>query len=270
MDKKVIGVLEYNNATRSEMLSKNLGKYSQYKQVLAPAIGEYYEIRDLPLNSNLGKLSLYEYTHEADSKYASDITKKYFGKAEKERVDVLNPENVQRWGGLFSDYVKFTEETIGTNVVKETYGDPSQARRYITKDSTVGYVSEYSIRDALDGIIQTNTNGLNGDSDLGVMGNAMFSNLLLHSSTVNSMRGRGTLNGTQKDSINKGYITPETYGYYGMNEITIERTTNASVSTQRQAGCCLIMRVTLRLYTIMQLLSTQITEVWSISTRCWT
>ena len=66
------GVLHFNNVTRDEMLKRNLGKYSQWKETLHPAIGEYYDM----LINKVSNRFLLQINAYGRTKIVSD---KYFG-----------------------------------------------------------------------------------------------------------------------------------------------------------------------------------------------
>lgn len=132
--KEVEGVLVFNNKTRDEMLKRNIGKYSQWKYGLNPAIGEYY---DIDYNRELKDLkdgkSLEDFTHDGKSEYSDDINRKYFSSGNKEK-DVytardLTPGEYNPWpafqGGNYLSYIEHGGKTLEdfTHDGKTEYSD---------------------------------------------------------------------------------------------------------------------------------------------------
>ena len=132
--KEVEGVLVFNNKTRDEMLKRNIGKYSQWKYGLNPAIGEYY---DIDYNRELKDLkdgkSLEDFTHDGKSEYSDDIDRKYFSSGNKEKdaytARDLTPGEYNPWpafqSGNYLSYIEHGGRTLEgfTHDGKTEYSD---------------------------------------------------------------------------------------------------------------------------------------------------
>ncbi len=217
----VTGVLNKNNEIRNEHLNRNIGKYSQWKNELNPAIGEVYMIDyQRPFYSITNGESLLDYTHNVNSVYSNMINSIYFPKnREKEIIgfETLSPDKVQSWAGKYVNYVTYMDEVFGEDVY-------SRHVRYIN-DLLSGQYIENALRQtevntirpmvsiAKQGIITTNTQNTSGiDTTMGTISNYMYSTLLYNGAIFNSDR-----------KSNEKYLTPSLFNQYGNNLSNVEK-----------------------------------------------
>lgn len=211
----VIGVLDYNNKTRNELISRG-NRYSQYKNVLNPAIGEVYDIDYYrEVNSLTNDSSLLDYSHNNDTPLSNFINGTYFSKdREKEVVgfDNISNEKMRSWGGQFLDYRTYVDEVLGADTYSKyvSYVNKVLSKQFIEnalREYEVGVVRDINISVAQQGIITTNPNNMTGDdTKLGIISNYMYSMLLHKGAEFNSARASG-----------KKYITPSLINQYGNN-----------------------------------------------------
>lgn len=213
---QVPGVLNRNSKIRDEHLRRNYGKYFQYTENLTPAIGEVYNIDyNRSLYSITDNQPLLEYTHNGNQKYGDSINRKYFNKnREKDIYSVkeLNFDQIQAWGGDYTDYISYLDEVLGEDIYSRhvRYINDFLSGQYMEnalRQTEVGVVRNINVPVAKQGIITTNPNNLKGlDTPLGTITNFMYSTLLYNGAIFNSDR----------KSEDK-YITRSLINQYGNN-----------------------------------------------------
>lgn len=243
---RVNSVLTKNDAVRNEMLHRNKGKYSQYDEVLSPAIGEAYEMRDLfNINNPSSGKSLSTYTYDGTSDYSNGILFKY-GLTEKnvQYSEDLNPIYKNRFSSNIT-YTDYHSNVYGDDDAATTFIDSLLAGinpEYAMREYRVGVVDDLRVFNALNGIITTNPNFRtldkvadvaksiwNGtfdivkdlgdpgtDTRLGIITNTLYANALKAGANFNTARGRYNIEGNP-------YITPYLYEEYGNNSATLAK-----------------------------------------------
>lgn len=211
----VIGVLDYNNKTRNELISRG-HRYSQYKNVLSPSIGEVCDIDYYrEVNSLTNDSSLLDYTHNDNTPLSNFINGTYFSKdREKEIIsfDNLGQGSISPWGGQFLDYRTYIDEVLGADTYSKyvSYVNKVLSKNFIEnalREYEVGVVRDINISVAQQGIITTNPNNMTGDdTKLGIITNYMYSMLLHNGAEFNSAR-----------ASEQKYITPSLINQYGNN-----------------------------------------------------
>lgn len=245
--KKVESVLFKNKDVRNEMLSRNMGKYSQYDEPLDPPIGVPYNIRNfINTHSSTDGKGLTRFTYDGSSEYSREILHKYGllgGYRQYSEDETFVPHN--RYGTDNITYFDYVSNVYGERdkYVSFIEGILSGINpEYALRENQVGVISDVRVAQALGGIITTNPNYntiekivdvgkaiYNGkfdavkdlgdpgtDTRLGIITNTMYSNALMYGSKFNSARGRYNIEGTP-------YITPRLYSEYGNNSANIFR-----------------------------------------------
>lgn len=215
--KEVIGLLEYNTDTRNEQLRRNIGKYSQYKETLSPAIGEPIVV---DYNRQLKDLkdgkSLLEYTHNESDTYGRYINDRYFAFGEDKDVvgfdDHILREDLMKWRGKYPNYISYLDEVLGEDIYSRhvRYVNDFLSGNYIEnalRQSEVGVVRDINVAVAKQGVITTNLNNMSGkDTPLGTITNYMYSTSLYNAAIFNSDR-----------HSERKYLTPTLINQYGNN-----------------------------------------------------
>lgn len=221
VDAKVVGVLKRNNEIRNQVLSKNVGKYAMYDNVLNPAIGEYYDIDSRPDNyvRPIGEGGLLKYTTSNNSELGKELNDRYF--RNEDELDVFNitnpdPITLARWGGKYDNYIKYVADTYGKetkfiNFLIDRLGEDNI--KYAMNDERVGIVKNINPSFSLAGVMITNINNFTGkDTPLGTITNTLYAKTLENAAYFNTLRRQ-----------NRNYITPSLIGAYGNNLTNLNR-----------------------------------------------
>ena len=225
---EVEGVLHFNNVTRDEMLKRNLGKYSQWKETLHPAIGEYYDIDyDRQLKDSTDGKGLFVYTHDGKSDYSKDIERKYFqfgeGSDENYSYRPLTYGELNPWISFqHGTYTQYLDEIFGKDIVMRhvDYINNLLSGQFIEnalRQTETGVIKDINVAAALQGVITTNPNNMSGkDTMLGTIGNRMYAQTLYNGAIFNSNRIKAEIRDGE-NYYTKAYLTPYLVNQYGNN-----------------------------------------------------
>ncbi len=220
------GLLEFSNDIRDNMLKMNVGKYSQWKKELFPAIGEYYDIdyNRKRIDQMSGK-SIFEYTNDGKSDYSKEIERRNFQFGERETYSVrpLLYEELNPWlsfqGG---SYIQYIDDVLGKDFVMRhvDYINNLLSGQFIEnalRQSEVGVIHDVNVAVAMLGVITTNPNNMSGkDTVLGSIGNRMYAQTLYNGAIFNSDRMKAKIK-IGDEYYDKTYITPYLVNKYGNN-----------------------------------------------------
>ena len=222
---KTSGVLSFNNEIRNAHLQRNIGKYSQYKDELSPAIGDYYEIYTRPLKSLTEGKSLMAFTHDGTSEYSARINHNYLNDdlAGHHIYENNKPAFTNFWSGDFYNYLDYVMAVYGHETVPIQFIDGILSLNFMDKALELvepGIVRDISPIASLAGVVKTNINNFSGtDTRLGLISNQMYAKSLVIGSLFNSDRER-------TDSFKASVITPSLITKYGNNEYNINKLPN--------------------------------------------
>ena len=238
---KVNGVLINNTEIRNSLLSMNRGKYHMYDEVLSPAIGEYYEMRDFKSPRPItGDKSLSEYTYDRSGDYGKSIIERYrISDWLKSQYGVTENRKINLYDNGSNSYLNYVDTVYGDNAAWLKSIDNilsiTNIDRALRRDET-GVVRNPRVLEAMAGVVTTNPNYrdsssvvniaeaiyqgsldpikdlalVNTDTALGLITNKLYSQSLFNGAKFNSARGRD-------GSGAYTYITPRLFNIYGNN-----------------------------------------------------
>ncbi len=220
--RKVDGVLKYNIETRNNMLIKNMGKYSQYDELLSPEVGSVYHQRMLNPTSLTNGKALLDYTHDGKNTYSEKINQKYFlTNREKNVYEIFSDKGnfSPEWQEKYNDYLHYASDVYGKELTAINFVERILSKQdivYGLRMMNIGVVKDISVSLALAGVVTTNVNNFSGtDTKLGLITNSMYANSLYAASEFNTSRKRGDKNSEYP------YITPSLYKFYGNNSANV-------------------------------------------------
>lgn len=235
MEKKVVGVLRYNDDVRADVM-RHKQAYKLASSYLSDNDESVYLIKDvLYPKSHKGDEDLYQYTHGKSNEFSKKI---------HETVRI-NPEATVYETSIAKDneasWITFKKEkykpyglekyTNYLDYIDDIYKDKPSPIRFLEgilakddivfamRETEVGIVRDYSVTAALNGAVTTNINNFSGtDTRLGLITNTLYASSLFTASEINTARGR--------DKNKNGYITPRLYRVYGNNSANLSRLTD--------------------------------------------
>jgi hypothetical protein len=234
----VEGVLNKNVATRNKLINMK-EKYSQYEEVLAPAIGEYYQISTRDVKSLTDNKGLSAYSYDGNSDYSAYLLSKYFYYKTVDdtivpySVDDTTAANFARWGGNYTDYQKYISDLFSNQDVTYTFANGVLANvrtEYALREMEVGVVTDLRVADALNGEITTNPDGYK--RSLTNLSTAIMNGINFVTGQdytgIQSSRGSESLI-SQASDTRLGMITSQLYSQTLYNGATFNSTKNRGV-----------------------------------------